>query len=37
VTGRGAGATIPVHQVMIRDIGLTLDETFGFEALKAEI
>ena len=30
------GATIPVHQVMIRDIGLTLGEMFDFEALKAD-
>jgi hypothetical protein len=30
------GATIPVHQVLIRDIGLTLGEMFDFEALAAD-
>ena len=30
------GATIPFHQVMIRDIGLTLGEMFDFEELAAD-
>jgi hypothetical protein len=30
------GATIPFHQVAIRDIGLTLGEMFDFEALAAD-
>jgi kynurenine formamidase len=30
------GATIPFHQVVIRDIGLTLGEMFDFEALAAD-
>jgi hypothetical protein len=30
------GATIPFHQVVIRDMGLTLGEMFNFEELAAD-